>query len=127
MLNSIQIIGHVGRDVKQAATKNGKDITNFSVAVNKRGKDGETETQWFNIVCFGKTAEIARLYVRSGNLIHVSGELSVRTYEGRDGSTKTSVDIIAARLVLLTPKSEKSIVEEDSIPKIADVMPEIPF
>lgn len=87
-MNNISIIGRLGKDPEIRQTTNGKSVCNFSVAVNRRfNKD---ESDWFNVTCWGKTAEFASNYLSKGRLVAVTGRMESRKHED-----KTYWDLVA--------------------------------
>jgi single-strand DNA-binding protein len=79
MLNNIQLIGRIGRDPEKRTFDGGISVTRFSVAVsekykNKAGEQIET-TEWFNIDCWGKLAEVAEQWFKKGQLVYVQGAM----------------------------------------------------
>ncbi len=101
-LASVRVIGHVGRDPETDTTVNGAQRTRFNVAVNVPVGGGESEANWYSVTCFGKLAEVAAQYVTQGMAVYVEGSQRIRTYEGRDGEQRTSVDIKATELQMLS-------------------------
>jgi single-strand DNA-binding protein len=99
---NITIVGNVGKDPEQKDTKAGS-VAKFSVGVSTR-KDAET--QWFNVTAWGKTGEIVMRYVKRGGSVLVNGTLQVRSYQAKDGTTKTSIDVDCNQLVLLGRRDE---------------------
>jgi len=78
-------------------TPNGQAVTSFSVASSRRyttsaGEQRE-ETEWFNVSAWGKLGETCNQYLAKGRQVYLEGRLSSRTYEGRDGQTRVSLDI----------------------------------
>jgi single-strand DNA-binding protein len=111
-LNKIMLIGNLGRDPEMRFTPSGKPVTEFSLAVNRRRRtpEGETtdETEWFRIVCWDRLAEITDQYLSKGSQIFVEGRVQIRRYTGNDGTERTSVDVIANELIILTPRGERA-------------------
>ncbi len=111
-LNKIMLIGNLGRDPEMRFTPSGKPVTDFSLAVNRRRRSAEgefvDETEWFRIVCWDRLAEIADQYLGKGTQIYVEGRLQTRRYTGNDGTERTSIDVIANELIILTPRGERS-------------------
>ncbi len=109
-LNKIQIIGHLGRDPEMRYTPGGTPVTNFSVAVSRRrrGQDGQSvdETDWFRVVCWDKLAEIADQYLKKGARVYIEGRVQIRKYTGNDGVERTSVDVIANDMIMLSGRDE---------------------
>lgn len=111
-LNKIMLIGNLGRDPEMRFTPSGTPVTDFSLAVNRRRRSSEgemtDETEWFRIVCWNRLAEITDQYLSKGTQIYVEGRLQTRRYTGNDGTERTSVDVIANELIILTPRGERA-------------------
>lgn len=105
-INTISIIGNVGRDVEMTYTPSGVAVSKFSIADNlpKRKDQAEGETQWFNIVAFNKLAEIASQYIKKGSKVYVAGTFHARTYTTKDGRPGTALEVVLEKLQLLDPK-----------------------
>lgn len=97
-VNNVHFIGNAGCDPEMRATKAGKDVCSFSLAVNER-KDGDT--LWLQVVCFDKLAATVKQYVNKGKQVYVSGRLQVREYDAKDGTKKTSVEVVAFAVTFL--------------------------
>jgi single-strand DNA-binding protein len=119
-LNKIQVIGNLGRDPEMRFTPGGSPVTQFSVAVNRRrrGTDGQMaeETEWFRVVCWERLAEIADQYLKKGMPVYVEGRLQTRRFTGNDGQERTSVEIVANDLVMLSGREDGSAPPPDSAP-----------
>lgn len=107
MLNQAQIIGRVGRDPEHNQTNSGNSVTSFSIATTEQWKDKATgekreATEWHRVITFGKLADIAKEYVTKGKLVYISGKLTTRKYQAKDGSEKQTTEIIADNLKLLS-------------------------
>ncbi len=111
-MNKMMIIGNLGRDPEMRYTPNGQAVTNFSVATNYRytTADGETreETEWFNVSVFGRQAETCNQYLARGRKVFVEGRLRSRTFEGRDGQTRVSLEITANDVRFIDTSSSRS-------------------
>jgi len=122
-MNKVQLFGNVGKD-PESKQINGKTITKFSLATNKSytNSSGEkiTETQWHNIVLWGKIAETASKYVKKGNSLIIEGEINYRSYENKDGQTVYVTEIIGHAMHFVgskpteEPKTGKHYVESKS-------------
>jgi single-strand DNA-binding protein len=119
-LNKMQIIGNLGRDPEMRFTPGGSPVTQFSVAVNRRrkGSDGQVaeETDWFRVVCWDRLAEIADQYLKKGMPVYVEGRLQVRKFTGNDGQERTSVEIVASDLILLSGREDGGAPVRESAP-----------
>lgn len=109
MLNKIMLIGNLGRDPELQVTSDGTPVTKFSLAVSRNTKtstgERKEETEWFNIVAWRQLAEICEKYLHKGSKVYIEGRLSQRKYTDREGVQRTSVEVIASDMEMLTPKS----------------------
>ena len=103
-LNKVMVIGNLGRDPEVRYSQSGMAICNLSVAVTERVKDGDSwkdATEWFRVVCFGKTAENAAQHLAKGRQVFVEGRLSTQKYIDKNGVEKTSVEVVCSSLTFL--------------------------
>ena len=115
--NNVQLIGHLGNDPEIKETANGSKYAKFSLATSDTYKNqaGEkiTETQWHNIIFWGKTAEIAETYLKKGRQCAVQGKLVYDNYEDKDGNKKYYTQIKGNELLLLGKRENTaSLVDE---------------
>lgn len=107
-LNRAQIVGNLTRDPEMRYTPNGQAVCSFGVATNRRwkGTDGNLQeaTEFHNIVCWGKLAEIVSQILRKGVKVYIEGRLQTRTWEGQDGAKRNRTEIVAENFISLTPK-----------------------
>jgi single-strand DNA-binding protein len=112
MLNKIMLIGNLGRDPELNVTSDGTPVTKFSLAVSRNytTSSGEKreETEWFNIVAWRQLAERCERYLHKGSKIYIEGRLTQRKYTDREGVQRTSVEVIANDMEMLTPKAASS-------------------
>ncbi len=106
--NTVQLIGHVGNDPEILNLESGKKLAKFSVATNESYKNAKgekiTDTQWHNIVAWGKTAELIENYVPKGKEIGIEGKLTSRSYEDKDGVKRYITEVVCNELLLLGNK-----------------------
>ena len=93
--------GRLGKDPETRKLPNGDDVCNFRIAVNGFRKDDPAT--WIGVSLFGKSCAVAR-YLHKGSRIAVTGRLSVREYERRDGTKGTDVEVRANDVTLLDAK-----------------------
>tara|TARA_B100000674_G_scaffold340909_1_gene284976 strand:- start:4 stop:432 length:429 start_codon:yes stop_codon:yes gene_type:complete len=108
-LNKVMLIGNVGQDPELRYTPDGNPVANFSIAVNRRRRIGEEykdETEWFNIVCFSRTAENVNQYLTKGQKVYVEGRFQSSEYVGQDGNQRKSFEVIANEVTFLSTRSE---------------------
>jgi single-strand DNA-binding protein len=107
--NSCIFTGNLGNDPEtKNAASGGTTFTTFSIAVNKPGADRDTKPLWINVVAFGKTGEFVGKYLKKGSKVLVQGALELQEYEAKDGTTKTSLKLLAARVESLDSKAAAS-------------------
>lgn len=106
------IIGNLGADPEMRYTPNGRPVTQFNVAVNQSTKNQQTgewveETDWFRVSVWGDRAERAAENLRKGNRVFVEGRFKTRQFEGRDGQTRTSLELTADSVVNLEKRNRE--------------------
>lgn len=103
--NKVQLIGNLGKDPEIKIFDSGKKKASLSLATtesysNTNGEKVE-DTQWHNLVVWGKTADIAEKYLHKGSQIAVDGKLNYRNYEDKNGEKKTVTEIVVNDIVML--------------------------
>jgi single-strand DNA-binding protein len=118
-LNKIMLIGNVGSDPEMRYTPNGKAVTSFRMATNRRytTPDGESreETEWFRVSVWGKQAESCNQFLSKGRRVYVEGRLHSRSWEGQDGQMRTSLEVSANRVIFLERAAPASLPEEGEL------------
>lgn len=110
MLNKAQVIGNLGTDPRVATAKNGSTIASFTVATTERsyttssGAQVPERTEWHNVVCFGKLAEITSKYLHKGSKVFLEGKMRTRSYQGKDGIERKIMEINAESIEMLDAK-----------------------
>lgn len=95
-LNKFQLIGRLGKNPEMSYTPNGKPQTVFSIAVDRRKKNGdawETVTDWFNMKLWGDQARNANEYLVKGQFVYIEGRLEPRKYE-KEGVTHFVMELV---------------------------------
>lgn len=104
-LNKVMLIGNVGRDPEMRYTQSGEPITTFSLATNRRtrGPDGQAhdDTEWHNIVAWGKLAEQCNEYLTKGRKVYIEGRIQNRSWDGQDGQKRFRTEIVANTMQML--------------------------
>ncbi len=151
-LNKVFLIGRLTRDPEMRMLPSGQAVANFGLATSRyfTDKSGQKqqETEFHNIVLFGRLAEIASQYLRKGSLAFVEGRIRTRNWEDSSGTKKYRTEIIVERLQLgpklaekvippipeetttQQPAAEKTQVSEEEIPIIEEEeinVEDIPF
>ncbi len=106
MRNSVQLIGHAGKDPEVKTILNDRKMARFTLATNdfytnNKGERVE-QTQWHRILAWGKTAETIEKEVKKGKHILVSGKLTSNNWEDKDGTKHTTVEVLALEVALIS-------------------------
>lgn len=113
-INVTVLTGRLARDPELRKTTSGKSVVNFTIAVDGLpNKDNEKTVSWIAVVAWDKLADSVSEYCHKGNKVGVTGRLSQRTYEDKDGNTRNVVEVIATEVEFLTPKAEADAEEAD--------------
>lgn len=93
-MNKVFLTGRLTADAELRTTTSGKSVTTFSLAVN----DGFGEKQkayFFNVVVWGKGAEAVANYTHKGSKVAVTGKLTSRSYDDKNGNKRTAIEVVA--------------------------------
>ena len=106
MVNKVILVGNLGRDPEVRSLPSGQPVASFSVATSRRWKDRDgnrqEQTEWHNVVCFGKTAEIAGQYLTKGKQVFVEGRIQTRSWDDKTtGEKKYRTEIICDNFQML--------------------------
>jgi len=110
LINRVQLIGHLGKDVETFEFSEGKKVAKATLATsesfyNKNG-DRVENTDWHNLVAWGKTAELMANLGTKGAKIAVSGKITNRSYEDKTGVKKYVTEVVVDEFMMMTPKSK---------------------
>lgn len=108
-VNKVFLLGNVGKDPEIRTTAGGMTIAKFGLATADRikGQDGQytDKTEWHNLVCFQRTAEIVRDYVKKGSQLFVEGRIQTSSWDDKtSGEKKYKTEILVSELSLLGGK-----------------------
>jgi len=106
MLNKALLIGNLGKDPEMRSLPSGQAVASFTLATSRRWRDKngqkQEQTEWHNIVCFGKQAEIAGQYLTKGKQIYVEGRIQTRSWDDRQtGEKKYRTEIVCDNFQML--------------------------
>lgn len=122
-MNKLMIIGNLTRDPELRVTPSGIQVCSFSVAVNRRRKDGQDpETDFFNVTVWRQLGEICSRYLFKGRKVCVTGPVTLQTYTGADGKQRASMNVTAEDVEFLSPRADT--VEKTEPAKKAPEIPE---
>lgn len=109
MLNEVILMGRLTRDPDVRMTQNGTTAANFALACERdyapQGQDRETD--FFDIVAFGKTADFAGQYFSKGQLVAVKGRLQQRDWTDKQGNKRRTTEILADRCYFAEKRQDR--------------------
>jgi single-strand DNA-binding protein len=128
MINKAIIIGRSTKDAELRHTQTGKQVTTFTLAVDRDYKtaQGEREADFIPCVAWGKLAEIAGKYVTKGKQVAVVGRIQTRNYEDNNGQRRYITEIIVSDLQLLGSRQDGQQSQEPEFTEV-DNSDELPF
>ena len=110
--NKVQLIGNLGNSPEIRTMEGGKKMARFSVATNEtyRTAKGEkvTETQWHNLIAWGKVAEIAEQFLSKGSEVAIEGKLINRNYTDKEGNKRYITEVQVNEVLMLGDKKSKA-------------------
>ncbi len=110
-LNKVMIMGHLGKDVEVKLSPSGTAIGEFSLAVTegiKRNGEWVKETEWFNCVAFGKSAEAISKYTHKGDALFVEGKLKTDKWTDNNGNKRSKTKVVVNNFQFLSGKKSSS-------------------
>ena len=103
--NKVQLIGNLGNDPEIINLESGKTLAKFSIATNESYKNASgdkiTDTQWHNVIAWGKTAQIIEKYITKGKEVAIEGKLTSRSYEDKEGNKRYITEVVCNELLML--------------------------
>lgn len=105
-MNRLTIIGNLVRDPETRTTPNDVTVCNFTVAVNRRRREGQDnpDADFFSVAAWRQLGENCAKYLKKGRKVAVVGAVSCEAYQGRDGSPKSRMNVNADEVEFLSPK-----------------------
>ena len=105
-MNSLHIIGNLTADPELRTTTGGKEVCTFTVAVNRRQRDknGNTQTDYFRVSAWNERGRVCNQYLGKGKKVSVVGAVSVRPYTNSKGEAAANLEVLADDVEFLSPK-----------------------
>jgi single-strand DNA-binding protein len=123
-LNKVFLIGRLTRDPQVKSLPSGQQVANFGLATDRfffnKNREKQQQTEFHNIVMFGRLAEIASQYLTKGSLVMIEGRLQTRTWQDNAGNQKYRTEIVSERMQL-GPKSAGKIVPKQEPPAQGEI------
>lgn len=130
-MNKVVLIGRLTKEIEVRYTTNQKVVATFSLAVNRdfKNANGEYEADFFNIVMWGKPAELAGNTLKKGSKIAIEGRIQNRSYEAKDGTKRYITEIVANGFEYLDKKEQAKTMADmgTDVTKDAPFDEEVPF
>lgn len=115
-MNSAILMGRMTADAEIKTTQSGKEVTSFTVAVDKYTKKGEDrQANFIDVVAWEKTATFINQYFHKGSMIALQGSIQTRTYEDKNGNKRKAVEVLADRVYFCGGKQDKPANTEPNI------------
>lgn len=108
-MNKVYLIGNLTRDPELRTTQSGINVSNFSIAVNRRFTDanGQRGVDYFNIIAWRQMADLCARYIKKGSKVAIAGYIQTRTYQANDGSNRIAWDVVVDEIEFLsTPNNQ---------------------
>jgi single-strand DNA-binding protein len=111
-VNKVILLGTLGKDPELKYTPQGTAVAKFSMATNENYKDKQSgewkeRTEWHNVVCWQRTAEVAAEYLKKGRQVYIEGRITTRSWDDKEtGQKKYMTEIVANDLILLGGKRD---------------------
>ena len=117
-MNSLHILGNVCSDVELRTTTSGKEVCNFSVAVNRRKtpQNQEPGADYFRVSAWGELGKICERFLAKGKKVSIVGPISVRAYTNNKGEAVGQLELKADDVEFLSPKSAGTVVNDPDDP-----------
>ena len=116
-MNKLFIIGNLTKDPEKRVTPSGISVCTFTVAVDRRRRGQQKESDYFRVTAWRELADSCGEYLAKGRKVGVAGSVSASAYVGQDGKPKATIEVDAQEVEFLTPKERDmhiNIVEKDT-------------
>jgi len=104
-VNKAILLGNLGVDPEIRTTSGGQNVANFRIATNRTFTDKsgqrQEQTEWHNIVVWGRLAEIAEQYLKKGDSVYIEGRIQTRSWEDQNGQQRWTTEIVAQEMTML--------------------------
>ena len=128
-INKAILIGNLGKDPELRYTPSGQAVASFSIATTRKWRDNEgqsqEQTEWHNIIVWGKQAENANEYLQKGRSVYIEGRIQNRSYEDKDGNKRYISEVVAQTVQYLGSKGDQSNTNKQSQQQPSDTPPEV--
>lgn len=106
-MNTLHIIGRLCENPELRTTTSGKNVCNFTVAVNRRKKvEGQPDADYFRVSAWNQMGENCAKYLAKGRKVSVVGQVSARAYKTQNGEIRASMEVLAQEVEFLSPRND---------------------
>lgn len=134
-MNKVQLIGNLTRDPELRYTPTGAAVCTFGIATNRQWatESGEKkeDVEFHRIVAWNKLAEICSQLLSKGRRVYIEGRLSTSSWQGQDGQTRQTTEVVASDMILLDSKGFSEAIDvpaaevvEPAVDETGDVVPQ---
>ena len=107
-MNVVVLMGRLTDNPELRHTSNGVAYTRFSIAINRRSRSDERQTDFINCVAWRQTAEFITNYFHKGQMIAIDGSIQTGRYQDKDGNNRTSFDVVVNNAYFTESKKDSS-------------------
>lgn len=120
MLNVCALQGRLGRDPELRQTTTGKQVAVFTLACDRgrKGANGRTTADWIQIVAWDRLADFSAKWLTKGQMVTVDGRLQSRTYQAKDGTNRTAVEVVASNINFCGSKTDNPAPAAPAAPRV---------
>lgn len=112
MFNLVVLTGRLAADAELKTTNNGVSVCSFTIAVERRYKQGEErQADFINIVAWRQTAEFVSKHFSKGSMIGIEGSIQTRKYQDKDGNNRTAFEVVANNVQFVESKRSEGTTE----------------
>jgi len=109
-VNKVILIGNLGKDPELRYTPGGQAVASFPLATSEKWRDKEgvmqDNTEWHNIVVWGRQAETAKEYLAKGRQVYIEGRIQTRSWDDKEGNKRYTTEVVAQRVQFLGSRGQ---------------------
>ena len=115
MVNKVILIGNLGQDPEEPRKVGDTCVLDISIATVRRVKNGENQTDWHTITCWGNTAEAVPKYMKKGRQVYIEGRIQYDTWDDKEtGQKRKKAKIVAESVQFLGSKNDSAPAPDDN-------------
>lgn len=122
-MNSVNLVGRLTRDPEVRYTTDSMAVARFSIAIDRPNKD---ETDYPNIVCFGRTAENVERFIKKGKRVGIVGRIQTGSYTNKDGVKVYTTEVVANNVEFLD-NADKTFEQQEITKPFEEMDEDVPF